>query len=175
MQEKLAVALPIKFSFFTICYGSTNLYFWEQKNEPFAHISLHIRAVTTHKDICQSFMFLKCEGWSFDCLTGRAAERQLLLIVFVHPPPVSLWIIIYLFRIAWMIFAGKELLAFHVCCGFFTQSWLFVFLSRVVSGEVCRIRLCRFLIIAFLSTLSLGEERADLCASRVFVCLFCTC
>ena len=73
MQDKLAVALPIKFSFFTICYGSMNLYFWEQKNEPFAHISLRIRAVTTHKCICQSFMFLKCEGWSFDCPTGRAA------------------------------------------------------------------------------------------------------
>ena len=36
----------IKFKFFTICYGSKSLYFWEQKNEPFAHISLRIRAAT---------------------------------------------------------------------------------------------------------------------------------
>ena len=45
-KKKLAVELPIKFQFFTICYGSKSLYFWEQKNETFAHISLRIRVVT---------------------------------------------------------------------------------------------------------------------------------
>ena len=44
--DGLAVELPIKFKFFTKCYGSKNLYFWEQKNDPLAHISLCIRAVT---------------------------------------------------------------------------------------------------------------------------------
>ena len=44
--DRLAVELPIKFTFFTICYGSKSLYFCEQKNELFAHISLCIRAVT---------------------------------------------------------------------------------------------------------------------------------
>ena len=50
----LAVELPIKFKFFTIWYGSKSLYFWEQKNKPFAHISLCIRAVTS-----QAFKFFK--------------------------------------------------------------------------------------------------------------------
>ena len=44
-----------------------------------------------------------------------------------------------------------DLLAFPLCCAFFMPSRLFVFLSRVVSEEVCGIRLYRFLIIAFLS------------------------
>ena len=45
--DGLVVKLPIKFKFFTICYyGSKSLYFLGQENEPFAHISLCIRAVT---------------------------------------------------------------------------------------------------------------------------------
>ena len=42
----LAVELPIKFKFFTTCYGSKRLYVLAQKNEHFARISLCIRAVT---------------------------------------------------------------------------------------------------------------------------------
>ena len=43
--DGLAVESPIKSKFFTICYGYKSLYFWGQKNEPFARISLCIRAV----------------------------------------------------------------------------------------------------------------------------------
>ena len=44
-----------------------------------------------------------------------------------------------------------ELLAFRLYCVFFMPSWLFVFLSCMLSGEVCGIRLYRFLIIVFSS------------------------
>ena len=44
--DGLIVEFPIKFKFFIICYGSKSLYFLGQTNEPFAHISLCIRAVT---------------------------------------------------------------------------------------------------------------------------------
>ena len=44
MSDQLVI-VPFKFKFFTICYGSKSLYFGEQKNEHFAHISLCMNAV----------------------------------------------------------------------------------------------------------------------------------
>ena len=48
-------------------------------------------------------------------------------------------------------------LGLPLCCVFFMQSWLFVFLSHVVSREVCGIRLFRFPIIAFSSTFHMAN------------------
>ena len=72
--DGLAVELPIKFKFFTIGYGTKSLYVSGKTNEPFANISLCIRAVVRASvGHFLFFFFFKWEGWSFYCPTGRAS------------------------------------------------------------------------------------------------------
>ena len=53
-MDRFAVELPVKFKFFTMCYGSKSLYCLGQKMIPFAHISMRIRAFTK-ASVSQSF------------------------------------------------------------------------------------------------------------------------
>ena len=54
--------------------------FENRKKEPFAPISLRIRAVT--RASVSNLFVLKWEGWSFYCLTGRASSRHLIISCF---------------------------------------------------------------------------------------------
>ena len=84
--------------------------------------------------------------WIF---AGRTGHTIGLVTLWLNCNCESASCFLILFRIAWWTSAGKEL---HSCC--FTLCRLdFLFLSRMVSGEGSGIRLCRFLIIAFSSTL----------------------
>ena len=78
-----------------------------------------------------------------------------ILIVNVRSLSVGLDLLFILFRIALWPSAWKELslLALHLCCFNFSAVLLYVSLSHLVFGARCGIRLYRFLIIAFLSTM----------------------
>ena len=78
-----------------------------------------------------------------------------ILIVFVSPLPVIFDYLFNMFKVASWTSTGKELISWLFDCAAISlcRLDLFVFLSRMVSGEGCGIRLYQFLIIAFLSTM----------------------
>ena len=66
------------------------------------------------------------------------------------------------FPIVWWTSAGKELTSWLYDCSVLLYAvFIFVFLSRIVSGEGSGIRLYRFLIIAFSSTEEKSTHRAQ--------------
>ena len=76
-----------------------------------------------------------------NCICSSASRCSLTMTVFI------------MFRIAWWTSAGKELTSWFSASVAFLYAVLIVCVpSRMASGEVCVIRLYRFLIIAFSST-----------------------
>ena len=60
------------------------------------------------------------------------------------------------------------------CCSY--SVWFVVYTTGASCFKVfpCSLSSCFFILFSIVIT-SLGEEGAGLCASRAFVCLFCTC
>ena len=69
-----------------------------------------------------------------------------------------------------MLLTGGGPGVFLILCGFV------VYITGASCFKVfpCSLPSCFFILFSIVIT-SLGEEGAGLCASRAFVCLFCTC
>ena len=78
-----------------------------------------------------------------------------ILIVNVCPPTVCYCLIVHFIKYTFVAICWERtvLLAFHSCCFYFYGVVLYMFLSRLVFRAGCGIRLYRFLIIVFSSTL----------------------
>ena len=70
--------------------------------------------------------------------------------------------------------AGRSKAVVPVLFLFCAALWFILWARHVLKSSRALCPRVFFILFSIVIT-SLGEEGADLCASRVFVCLFCTC